>query len=53
VHLNGKVVQNNATIGGVTGGTLDNDELKPGPLMIQGDHGHVWIRKIVVTPIVK
>jgi hypothetical protein len=51
VHLNGKVVQNNATIGGVTGGTLDNAELTPGPLMIQGDHGHIWIRKIVVTPI--
>ncbi len=51
VDLNGKLVQNNATIGGVTGGTLDNDELTPGPLMIQGDHGHVWIRKIVVTPI--
>ena len=51
VHLNGKLVQNNTTIGGVTGGTLDNAELTPGPLMIQGDHGHVWIRKIVVTPI--
>lgn len=51
VHLNGKLVQNNTTILGVTGGTLDNDELSPGPLMIQGDHGHVWIRKVVVTPI--
>jgi hypothetical protein len=51
VHLNGKLVQNNTTILGVTGGTLDNDELAPGPLMIQGDHGHVWIRKVVVTPI--
>jgi hypothetical protein len=51
VHLNGKLVQNNTTIGGVTGGALDNNELTPGPLMIQGDHGHVWIRKVVVTPI--
>lgn len=51
VHLNGKLVHNNATIGGVTGGALDNNELEPGPVMIQGDHGHVWIRKIVVTPI--
>lgn len=51
VHLNGKVIHNNATIGGVTGGALDNNELEPGPIMIQGDHGHVWIRKIVVTPI--
>jgi hypothetical protein len=51
VHHNGKTVHDNATIGGVTGGALDNNELTPGPLMIQGDHGHVWIRKIVVTPI--
>jgi hypothetical protein len=46
-------VQDNAVILGVTGGTLDNDELAPGPLMIQGDHKEVWIRKLVVTQIVK
>jgi hypothetical protein len=51
VTLNGVRVHDNAVIGGVTGGTLDNDELAPGPLMIQGDHGRIWIRKIVVTPI--
>ena len=51
VHLNGKLIHDNVTIGGVTGGTLDNAELTPGPLMIQGDHGHVWIRKVIVTPI--
>ena len=53
VTLNGVKVHDNVVIGGVTGGTLDNDELAPGPLMIQGDHGHVWIRKAVVTPIAK
>lgn len=51
VTLNGQKVHDNVAIIGVTGGTLDNDELAPGPLMIQGDHGRVWIRKIVVTPI--
>lgn len=51
VRLNDKLVHDNAMIGGVTGGALDNNELEPGPLMIQGDHGRVWIRKIVVTPI--
>lgn len=51
VMLNGQRVHDNVAILGVTGGTLDNDELAPGPLMIQGDHGRIWIRKIVVTPI--
>lgn len=53
VALNGQRVQDNTVIQGVTGGTLDNDELAPGPIMIQGDHKAVWIRKLVVTPIVK
>lgn len=53
VTLNGQRIHDNAILGGVTGGALDNDELAPGPLMIQGDHNHVWIRKVVVTPITK
>jgi hypothetical protein len=53
VTLNGVRVHDNVVIGGVTGGALDNNELAPGPLMIQGDHGRVWIRKAVVTPILK
>jgi hypothetical protein len=53
VTLNGQRVHDNVAIGGITGGALDNDELAPGPLMIQGDHGRIWIRKAVVTPITK
>ena len=53
VTLNGKTVHNNQPVVGITGGALDNDELAPGPLMIQGDHGRVWIRKAIVTPITK
>jgi hypothetical protein len=53
VTLNGQKVQDNAVIEGITGGALDNNELAPGPLMLQGDHSHVAIRKLVVTPIVK
>ncbi len=53
VTLNGQKVHDNAVILGVTGGMLDNDELAPGPLMVQGDHSGVSIRKLVVTPIVK
>jgi hypothetical protein len=51
VTLNGQRVHDNQVIGGITGGALDNDELAAGPLMIQGDHRPVWIRKLVVTPI--
>ena len=49
--LNGKTVHSNARIAGITGGALDAKETEPGPIMIQGDHGQVWFRKVVVTPI--
>jgi len=51
--LNGKRVHDNALLPAITGGALDNDELAPGPIMIQGDHSRVSFRKLVVTPIVK
>ena len=51
--LNGKRVHDNAVLPAFTGGALDNDELAPGPIMIQGDHSRVEFRKIVVTPITK
>ncbi len=49
--LNGQRVHDNQVIEGITGGALDSDEASSGPLMIQGDHQGVWIRKIVITPI--
>jgi hypothetical protein len=51
--LNGQKVQDNAIIGGITGGALDANETEPGPLMLQGDHGKVAFRKVVVTPITR
>ena len=53
VILNGQKVHDNQVIEGITGGALDNDEQSPGPLMIQGDHSKVWLRRLVITPIVK
>ena len=53
VTLNGQRVHDNAIIEGITGGALDNDELAPGPIMVQGDHSRVWMRKLIVTPIAK
>jgi hypothetical protein len=52
VVLNGQTVQDNTIIEGITGGALDSDEGAPGPIMLQGDHGRVWFRKVTVTPIV-
>lgn len=51
--LNGTRVHDNAVIEGITGGALDNDELTPGPIMIQGDHSIAAFRKVIVTPIVR
>ena len=49
VTLNGtKIVQ--GLLDGVTGGALNPFEGEPGPLMLQGDHGKVRFRNIVVTP---
>jgi hypothetical protein len=49
VTLNGtKVVE--GVVDGITGGALNPFEDEPGPLMLQGDHGKVRFRNIVVTP---
>lgn len=53
VTLNGTRVHDNAVIEGITGGALDNDELAPGPIMIQGDHSIAAFRRVVVTPITR
>ena len=45
----GKII-NDQEIPGITGGALDSKEGEPGPLQIQGDHGPVELRNIVITP---
>lgn len=50
VVLNGKTVIGNQEIPGITGGALDSDEAAPGPVLLQGDHGPVEFRHIVLTP---
>ncbi len=52
IVANGKTIINDQIIPGMTGGALDNDETAPGPLLIQGDHGPVELRNIVITPVV-
>ena len=53
VYLNGQKIHDNQIIDGLTGGALDANEDQPGPIMLQGDHGKVWFRKVTVTPILK
>ena len=49
VVLNGKTVICQANIPGPTGGALDSDEGKPGPIMLQGDHGPVEYRNLTIA----
>jgi hypothetical protein len=48
--LNGTTVICNREIPGITGGALDSAEADPGPLLLQGDHGPVDYRNMVITP---
>jgi Domain of Unknown Function (DUF1080) len=48
--VNGKTVICNQVIPGITGGALDSSEGEPGPIFIQGDHGAVDFRNILITP---
>jgi hypothetical protein len=49
-ELNGTAVISNREIPGITGGALDGAEADSGPLLLQGDHGAVDYRNIVITP---
>jgi hypothetical protein len=50
VVANGKTIICNQEIPGITGGALDSNEGEPGPIYLQGDHGPVEYRNIVITP---
>lgn len=51
IIANGISIINDQIIPGITGGALDSKEGEPGPFLIQGDHGPVEYRNIVVTPV--
>ena len=50
VIANGTPVIVNREIPGITGGALDSDEGAAGPILLQGDHGPIEFRNIVLTP---
>lgn len=53
VILNGKNIIDNQPVYGPTGGALTSDVFAPGPIYLQGDHGKVMYRNLVLTPIIK
>ena len=53
VKLNGRTIIDNQPLMGVTGGAITACEFKPGPIYLQGDHGKVSYRNMVLKPIVK
>ena len=53
VILNGVKIIDNQPVYGPTGGAIKSDVFSPGPIYLQGDHGKVMYRNIVLTPIIK
>ena len=51
VVLNGTTIIDRQPIEGFTAVATDADEAKPGPITLQGDHGSVEFRKLIVTPL--
>ena len=50
VELNGETIIDHQEIPGITGEALDANEGEPGPILLQGNHGRVLYRNIVLTP---
>ncbi len=53
VKLNGKLIIDNQPVHGPTGGAIISDVFAPGPIYLQGDHGKVSYRNMVLTPILR
>ena len=50
VLQNGQVILNDREIPGITGGALDSNEGLAGPIYLQGDHGGIAYRNIILKP---
>jgi hypothetical protein len=50
VVQNGQTIINQREIPGITGGAFDSHEELPGPIYLQGDHGGIAFRNIVLVP---
>ena len=52
IVLNDHKVIDKGHIDGLTAIAMDANEGEPGPLILQGDHRHVEIRKVILTPLI-
>ena len=50
IIANGKMIICNQAIPGITGGAIDSHEGEAGPILLQGDHGAIDYRNIIITP---
>ena len=50
IVLNGVTIIDNAPVTGVTGGAIDADEFKCGPIYLQGDHSDADFRNMILRP---
>lgn len=50
VVQNGHTIIDHQEIPGITGGAIDSHEGSPGPIYLQGDHGGIAYRNMVMTP---
>ena len=53
VVLNGEKIHDKTLVEGFTAMATDWREDQPGPITLQGDHGEIQIRKVVVTPLIR
>ena len=53
VVLNGETIIDNQPLEGCTGGALSSDVTAPGPILLQGDHGPIEYRNLVLRPVVR
>ena len=51
VSLNGQLIHQNIAVPAPTRGARFSDEKSTGPIMLQGDHGPVAFRKIILKPV--
>jgi hypothetical protein len=51
VILNGVTIIDNQPLLGCTGGALSSDPSRPGPIILQGNHGSVEYKNLILTPI--
>ena len=50
VVANGKTIICEQEIPGITGGAINSKEGEAGPIFLQGDHGTIEYRNILITP---